>query len=376
MLRQILESLSEFHPFSTEIAETQFPADFREPILKDYDGTTDPQVHVTTFKTQMLKKGVSDALQCKLFSGTLAGSALIWYSNLPPLSINSVQDFLKKFLVQFSARRSRKMTSGKLFSVRQKAGEQLREFLGRFNEASLLVINPNPELLVSAFKEGLLSGPFNESLAQRPTASMEEIRNRRENKWWEDRPGHKKNTFNSTHFAGRQGRGFNTNEDRQKGTAWNEGKYKHRLPPPVEGVKGPDLDKWCDYHRAKGHDTENCWTLMNKIKKLIKDGFLGRYVEKRRSTKGTRDEGGSSGRGNYNKRKREDNRCDEKEEPKEIRGVVTMIVGGFCGGGETSSARRKYVRSVMSVSVDISDKKECRSLVISFSDEDMKGVIQ
>ncbi|KAJ1410850.1 hypothetical protein SESBI_21659 [Sesbania bispinosa] len=72
---------------------------------------------------------------------------------------------------------------------------------------------------------------------------------------------------------------------------------------------------------------------------------LGRQTE---SEKGTRDEGGSSGRGNYNKRRREDNRLDEKEKPEEIRGVVTMIAGGFCGGGETSSAWRKYVRSVMS----------------------------
>ncbi|KAJ1384553.1 hypothetical protein SESBI_42435 [Sesbania bispinosa] len=45
----------EFHPFSMEIAETPFLGDFREPPLKDYDGTTDPQAHVMTFKTQMLK---------------------------------------------------------------------------------------------------------------------------------------------------------------------------------------------------------------------------------------------------------------------------------------------------------------------------------
>ncbi|KAJ1407388.1 hypothetical protein SESBI_24314 [Sesbania bispinosa] len=52
----------EFHPFLVEIAETPFPTDFREPPLKDYDGTTDPRAHVTTFKTQMLKRGLDDAL--------------------------------------------------------------------------------------------------------------------------------------------------------------------------------------------------------------------------------------------------------------------------------------------------------------------------
>ncbi|KAJ1379628.1 hypothetical protein SESBI_46735 [Sesbania bispinosa] len=208
--------LGEFHPFSPEIAEAQFPPDFKEPRLKDYDGTTDPQVHVTVFKTQMLKKEVGDALQCKMFSGTLTGSAMIWYSNLPPLSINDTQDFLKKFLAQFSAQRSRKMTSGKLFCVRQKAGR-------------------------------------------------------------------KKDTFNSANYNSRQGRGFNGNDERFKSRyqgSWSTDRSREvdltplnasrtrilkdvyqsdllKLPPPAEGAKGPNLNKWCDYHRAKGHDTEN-----------------------------------------------------------------------------------------------------------------------
>ncbi|KAJ1401905.1 hypothetical protein SESBI_28429 [Sesbania bispinosa] len=213
-------------------------------------------------------------------------------------------------------------------------------------------------------------------------------------------PSRKKDTFNSTNFTSRQGRGFDGNKGRFKSRyqgSWSTDRSREvdltplntsrtrilkdvyqfdllRLPPPAEGAKGPDLDKWCDYHGARGHGTENFWTLMNKIEKLIKDGFLRRYVERRRSNRGTRDEWGSSGRGNYNKRRREDSRRDEKEEPKEIRGVVTTIAGGSCGGGETSSARKKYVRSVMSVSAETSDKKKCRSPVICFSDEDMKGI--
>ncbi|KAJ1419371.1 hypothetical protein SESBI_15120 [Sesbania bispinosa] len=187
--------IGEFHPFSTEIAETLFPSDFREPPLKDYDGTTDPQTHVTTFKTQMLKRGLGDAIQCKLFSGTLLGAALIWFSHLPPPSISGIQDLLKKFLAQFSAR---------------------------------------------------------------------------------------------------------------------------RLPPQAEGPKGPDLNKWCDYHRARGHDTEDCWTVMNRIERLIKEVYLGRYMEKRKNRgerNQRREEGGSS-----SKRRREDRHKEtkEKEEVREL----------------------------------------------------------
>ncbi|KAJ1395225.1 hypothetical protein SESBI_33596 [Sesbania bispinosa] len=48
-----------------------------------------------------------------------------------------------------------------------------------------------------------------------------------------------------------------------------------RLPPQAEGPKGPDMSKWCDYHRAKGHDTEDCWTLTNRIERLIKRVIWG-----------------------------------------------------------------------------------------------------
>ncbi|KAJ1424360.1 hypothetical protein SESBI_11808 [Sesbania bispinosa] len=61
-----------------------------------------------------------------------------------------------------------------------------------------------------------------------------------------------------------------------------------RLPAQAEGPKGPDMNKLCDYHRARGHNTENCWTLMNGIERLIKEGYLGRYVEKRKD-RGDRD---------------------------------------------------------------------------------------
>ncbi|KAJ1415225.1 hypothetical protein SESBI_18177 [Sesbania bispinosa] len=40
----------EFHPFSRGNCECPPILDFREPPLKDYDGTTDPQAHVTAFK--------------------------------------------------------------------------------------------------------------------------------------------------------------------------------------------------------------------------------------------------------------------------------------------------------------------------------------
>ncbi|MCI54255.1 hypothetical protein A2U01_0075504, partial [Trifolium medium] len=44
-----------------------------------------------------------------------------------------------------------------------------------FSEATIKVSNPNQEMFVAAFHNGLKAGHFNESLAQKPAASMQEI---------------------------------------------------------------------------------------------------------------------------------------------------------------------------------------------------------
>ncbi|MCI38596.1 hypothetical protein A2U01_0059824, partial [Trifolium medium] len=50
--------------------------------------------------------------------------------------------------------------------------------LARFSEATIKVSNPNQEMFVAAFHNGLKAGQFNESLAQKPAATMQEIMKR------------------------------------------------------------------------------------------------------------------------------------------------------------------------------------------------------
>jgi hypothetical protein len=51
----------------------------------------------------------------------------------------------------------------------------LGEYLARFSEATIKVSKPNQEMFDSAFHNGLKVGHFNESLAQTPATSMQEI---------------------------------------------------------------------------------------------------------------------------------------------------------------------------------------------------------
>ncbi|KAJ1378544.1 Retrotransposon gag domain [Sesbania bispinosa] len=315
----ILEAdTGEFHPFSTKIAETPYPSDFREPPLKDYDGTTDPQAHVTAFKTQMLKRGIEDAIQCKLFSGTLSGAALIWFSHLPPLSISGISDLVKKFLAQFSARSSRMMTSGKLFSIRQRADESLRDYLGRFNDTSLLVINPNPDLLVSAFEEGA-------DCYIKGEESNAEKRERSNNEGVIIQKADKE-----------QGHIFQQHARKKKGVTTIESSDSERSvivrPHQVTTARSRDS------------------------------------LRKGRGDKDQRRDEESSG----SKRRKED-RHKEGRGKEEVRGVVTTIVGGFTRGGETSSARRRYARQVMTIQTDLHQQGNNHP-VIAFTNEDFQGI--
>jgi len=136
--------------------------------------------HITTFNTRMAVVGAVDLVKCKLFAGTLCDTSLRWYMNLPLFSIVGYQDLTRKLIQQFSASKHHKVSSTSLFNIRQKENETLRDYLARFNDATIKLSNPNQELFVGAFQNGSRAGQFNESLAQKPVDSMEEIMARAE----------------------------------------------------------------------------------------------------------------------------------------------------------------------------------------------------
>jgi len=113
--------------------------------------------------------------------------------------------------------------------------------------------------------------------------------------------------------------------------------YQSRLipdpPNPRVDHMGNDAEAWCKYHRIWGHTTDNCWQLKKEIEKLIQEGKLRGYIR--------------GGRGEDHRRLSEEkSKVNQKEDPKE-RYTLNTISGGFTGGRESSSSRKKYIRQVM-----------------------------
>jgi len=118
------------------------------------------------------------------------------------------------------------------------------------------------------------------------------------------------------------------------------------IPKPQEprgDCMGNDLEAWWKYHRIQGHTTDNCWRLKKEIDKLIQEGKLRGHV------KGERGEDQRS----PSKEKSEENHIKDSKE----RHTLNTISGGFAGGGESSSSRKKYVRHVMFINDKAEDSR-------------------
>ncbi|MCI15949.1 hypothetical protein A2U01_0037089 [Trifolium medium] len=166
-------------------------------------------------------------------------------------------------------------------------------------------------MFVAAFHNGLKDGQFNESLAQKPVVTMQEImkrakcyikgkesnaekRNRDSREKPQDRGSPERYQRRGNQRTNRyQGR----NNGRRYQQSWNNGERAYmtdeeytrlndtkvhvldeilsaglaRLPPvPDHHVRlGPNLDECCHYRMCKGYNTEKCYRLKDLIEKLI-----------------------------------------------------------------------------------------------------------
>ncbi|GFZ08777.1 hypothetical protein Acr_20g0005850 [Actinidia rufa] len=351
-------------PFTERVLGARISSKFKLPTqLGIYEGKTDPMDHLDSYKSLMSLKGYSDEIMCKAFSATLKGPARSWFRKLSPGTIDSFGELSRLFVANFMSCKNRQKNASHLFTVHQKETESLKDFVKRFNQAILEVEDPSDKS-TSISPQKSWPKP-NEGRRGKDDHKRKELDTRRADYREETR-------------YKRPNRDPKRSNDRRPRTPPRRPEFI--LPPlnaPVaqvlseikheEFVKWPrkiktdpqkrNKNKYCEFHRDHGHNTEDCFQLKEQIADLIKRGYLRKYITDRPPP-------------NSPERRYGDNRPTARN--------IQTIHGGFGSGGCSTSSRKKHARSAFrSVEEEVYNlSSPCvgDQPPITFSSDDLRGL--
>ncbi|XP_061357324.1 uncharacterized protein LOC133301678, partial [Gastrolobium bilobum] len=129
---------------------------------------------------------------------------------------------------------------------------------------------------------------------------------------------------------------------------------------PIKNKGSLDKNKYCAFHDQNGHRTDDCWDLRDAIEKNIRVGNLKQYLIRTQGKKNGKRRQRSQSRSPSPKKDDRKDRSqyhpnkgkkaeDNDEEYQEAEYECNVISGALGGGGDTVSARRRYLKKVMSV---------------------------
>ncbi|XP_073285001.1 uncharacterized protein [Primulina huaijiensis] len=397
-------------PLSPEILNEDLPPNFRQPTVRDYDGSTDPEEHLGRFNNAALLHRYSDGVKCRVFLTTLVGPAQRWFDLLPPHSITSFREFSTVFMNQYATSKRYLKTSLGLFNVKQSDADSLRDFIKRFNDAALEVPAAATETLVNAFTQGLRGGQFFNSLVKKPPHSYDELLSRAEKyvnledaqrqKRTDGRPGDRDKGKEKVEPSRKRPAERSDERGRVPGPfpyaplamslerAMAICEERRKLERPKQAEKGPRLppsDKFCEFHQEYGHITNDCQRLGEEVQRIMqRDPHMknllarseGRYRQDRRgrgppwvNQRPPREDRPNQG-GRAGPQQQQGPQVEQiANDP--TRGIIHMISGGATDG-DSGRARKAHGRRLESLGVDLAPKSDP---TISFGPEDLKGIM-
>ncbi|XP_016193037.1 uncharacterized protein LOC107633964 [Arachis ipaensis] len=273
-------------PFHHSILGVRLPKHFDKPTDMRYDGTQDPQEHLTAFEARMNLEGVGDEVRCQAFSVTLARPVIRWFNALLQGSITTFADISRAFLAQFTTRIAKAKHPINLLGVTQRTGEPTRKYLDRFNDESLEIDGLTDSVASLCLTNGMLNEDFRKHHTTKPVWTMQEIQN--------------------------VAREYINDEITDKGILSKPRQLKDRS----EGNK----NLYCDYHKGYGHKTQDCFDLKDALEQAIREGKLAEFShlirEPRRRDQSTED-----------KSRAVRQRREPKEDSERGLSVVNVVIG-------------------------------------------------
>ncbi|XP_072089167.1 uncharacterized protein [Arachis hypogaea] len=319
-----------------------------------YDGTKDPQEHLTAFEARMNLEGASDAVRCRAFPVTLAGPAIKWFNALPNGSITSFHDITRKFMAQFTTRITKAKHPISLLGVTQKQEESTRKYLDRFNDECLTVDGLTDSVASLCLTNGLMNEDFRKHLTTKPVWTMHEIQNVAKDYINDEEVSQVVAANKRQHVGNQHGNPTPRHNGPPKENQRDHIRPTHRPPRigkfsnytpltapitevyhqiadrgiiprarPLKERTGGNKALYCDYHRGYGHKTHDCYDLKDALEQAIRDGKLPEFVKIiREPRRADRDK--SPEREGRNPRTQKPPRENTEEDPTIIVNVITV----------------------------------------------------
>ncbi|XP_057760155.1 uncharacterized protein LOC130980501 [Arachis stenosperma] len=124
-----------------------------------------------------------------------------------------------------------------------------------------------------------------------------------------------------------------------------------------------DKSKHYAFHQKYGHTTDECVIAKDLLERLARQGLLDKYIEGRKHRESNREEH------HQTSASKETNKWLNNNPPK---GVINYISGGFAGGGETNSARKRSYRAMLAIEgTTPPNNKDIQDLEITFNQADI-----
>ncbi|GKE58714.1 reverse transcriptase domain-containing protein [Tanacetum coccineum] len=190
--------------------------------VKTYDGTGDPDDHLNW----------PQPVWCHMFNSTLVGNARNWFSKLPRRSIDGFEELRRAFRLNFTQRKKCAKNPVELARVKQRQGESTSAYE-----------KPPPRT------------------AEKATQTIGHKNSPGDNPMTRGNDKYTPLTMTPKEILATEGSNF-------------------PKPPPMRTLEEQRVGNgYCEYHRQKGHTSNECVQLRQLIDKLVKEGRLDHLVK-------------------------------------------------------------------------------------------------
>ncbi|VFQ71417.1 unnamed protein product [Cuscuta campestris] len=276
-------------PFTPRVMSVPLPSNFRPWQIKAYNGTTDPQDHLSKFYASMEAAAAPDEVKCRCFLATLEGSACDWFNRLPKGTIDDWDTLAEKFLTHFAANRRQRLPYSHMLNICIRKGEKVRDFIVRWEKEARDVHGADDQALVAMFQAALPRGEVRKELRKNPPPTYQETLARAKflaSEEFDDNPESEvASTKRAPADSGEIAKKRKKKKDYTAGPRPpSAGVYSVGAPvgavrelalspfPHAETFAVSSGAKYCEYHRNNTHSTRECFTLQKEMQRLIARG--------------------------------------------------------------------------------------------------------